>query len=558
MRQIANREEGARLALLALVAAFAAFVACAGVFTLPPLDRDEARFAQATAQMLESGDFVSIRFQEEERNKKPAGIHWLQAAAVASFSDVSAREIWAYRLPSVAGAILAALFTCVAGTQLFGSRVGLLAALLLASAPGVAAEATIAKTDAMLLACVAAAQASLIHIVGAVIENRRAGAAWPFLFWISIGAGVLIKGPIILMVCGLTVAALLLQKPRLILIKALRPVSGFVILAVMIAPWALAINAATEGRFFAEAIGGDMLAKIGGAQEHHAGPPGYYAALAFVLFWPSAALIVAGAQSAVAMRNDWKFRFLLGWIVPSWIVFELTATKLPHYALPLYPAVALLAAHAAFQAADGPVRWAQKAGAVVYGITGAAIAGLIAVAPRLYGNEPNDAASIGVAGLIAAASVLIASFFWRGRPVKAARASAVLSAGVAWTLLAGVLPGLDRLALSPRISAALGEADLHPLRDGAAPVVLSGFYEPSAVFLLGTKTMMAEGRDAAEKFVQSKAAAVVEGREDAAFLSRLQEVGASAERFAVIEGFNYSNGDHVILRLYRFAPQSRP
>jgi hypothetical protein len=70
--------------------------------------------------------------------------------------------------------------------------------------------------------------------------------------------------------------------------------------------------------------------------------------------------------------------------------------------------------------------------------------------------------------------------------------------------------------------------------------------------------MMAEGRDAAEKFVQSKAAAVVEGREDAAFLSRLQEVGASAERFAVIEGFNYSNGDHVILRLYRFAPQSRP
>jgi 4-amino-4-deoxy-L-arabinose transferase-like glycosyltransferase len=557
MRQIANREEGARLALLALVAAFAAFVACAGVFTLPPLDRDEARFAQATAQMLETGDFVSIRFQEEERNKKPAGIHWLQAAAVASFSDVSARAIWAYRLPSVAGAILAALFTCIAGTRLFGSKVGLLGALLLASAPAVAAEATIAKTDAMLLACIAAAQASLIHIVGAVIENRRAGAAWPFLFWISIGAGVLIKGPIILMVCGLTVAALLLQKPRLILIKALRPVSGFVILAAMIAPWALAINAATEGRFFAEAIGGDMLAKIGGAQEHHSGPPGYYAALAFVLFWPAAALLVAGVQSAVAMRNDWKFRFLLGWIVPSWIVFELTATKLPHYALPLYPAIALLAAHAAFQAADGPVRWAQKAGAVVYGITGAAIAGLIAVAPRLYGNEPNDAASIGVAGLIAAASVLIASFFWRGRPVKAARASAVLSAGVAWTLLAGVLPGLDRLALSPRISAALGEADLHPLRDGAAPVVLSGFYEPSAVFLLGTKTMMAEGRDAAEKFVQSKAAAVVEGREEAAFLSRLQELGASAERFAEIEGFNYSNGDDVILRLYRFAPQSR-
>jgi 4-amino-4-deoxy-L-arabinose transferase-like glycosyltransferase len=558
MRQIANLGNGARLAPMGLIAAFAAFVAFAGVFTLPPLDRDEARFAQATAQMLETGDFVSIRFQDEERNKKPAGIHWLQAAAVASLSDVSAREIWAYRLPSVAGAILAALFTYIAGTRLFGSNVGLLGALLLASAPAVAGEATIAKTDAMLLACVAAAQGSLINIVAAVRENRRAGATWPFLFWIAVGAGVLIKGPIILMVCGLTVAALLLQKPRLELIKTLRPVTGFIVLAAMIAPWALAINAATEGRFFAEAIGGDMLAKIGGAQEHHAGPPGYHAALSFILFWPAAALIVSGVQSAVEMRNDWKFRFLLGWIVPSWIVFELTATKLPHYALPLYPAIALIAAHAAFQAADGPARWAQKAGAVIYGVIGAAIAGLIAVAPRLYGNEPNDAASIGVAVLDIAASVLVASFYWRGRTVKAARASAVLSAGVAWTLLAGVLPGLDRLALSPRISAALDEADLHPLRDGAAPVVLSGFYEPSAVFLLGTKTKMAEGRDAAEKFAQSKAAAVVEGREDAAFMSRLQEIGANAERFAEIEGLNYSNGDYVVLRLYRFAPQSRP
>ena len=82
-------------ARMALIAAFAALTACAGVFSLPPLDRDESRFAQATAQMLETGDFVTIRFQEDERNKKPVGIHWLQAASVAAFSDVAAREIWA-------------------------------------------------------------------------------------------------------------------------------------------------------------------------------------------------------------------------------------------------------------------------------------------------------------------------------------------------------------------------------------------------------------------------------------------------------------------------------
>ncbi|NWG91317.1 MAG: hypothetical protein HXY21_02255, partial [Parvularculaceae bacterium] len=236
----------------------------------------------------------------------------------------------------------------------------------------------------------------------------------------------------------------------------------------------------------------------------------------------------------------------------------LTATKLPHYTLPLYPAIALIAAQAAFHVGNGRARRVEKAGAVVYGVVGAAIAGLIAFAPHFYTSAPNDAASVAVAGLIAAASALVASLFWRGQSLKAAHASALLSAAVAGTLLVGVLPGLDRFVLSPRISAALDKADLHPLRDGAAPVILSGFYEPSAVFLLGTKTMMAEGRDAAEKFAQSEAAAVVEGREDAAFLSRLHELGGNAERFAEIEGFNYSNGDDVILRLYRFAPQSRP
>src|SRR6516164_4032417 len=56
-----------------------------GLTSIPPVDRDQARFAQATRQMLETGDFIRIRFQEV-RNKKLIGIHWLQAAAVALFS----------------------------------------------------------------------------------------------------------------------------------------------------------------------------------------------------------------------------------------------------------------------------------------------------------------------------------------------------------------------------------------------------------------------------------------------------------------------------------------
>ena len=143
---------------LLAIAAFAAFVALAGLWTMPPLDRDETRFAQATAQMLETGDFVSIRFQDRERNKKPAGVYWLQAASVSAFSTVEAREIWAYRIPSVIAVVFAAIFVFFAGRRLYDAQTGFLAALLLSSAPVVAAEATIAKTDGVLLALTCLAQ----------------------------------------------------------------------------------------------------------------------------------------------------------------------------------------------------------------------------------------------------------------------------------------------------------------------------------------------------------------------------------------------------------------
>src|SRR5882757_6543136 len=53
-----------------------------GFFNIPPVDRDEARFAQATKQMIESREYIDIRFQDEVRYKKPVGIYWLQAAVV--------------------------------------------------------------------------------------------------------------------------------------------------------------------------------------------------------------------------------------------------------------------------------------------------------------------------------------------------------------------------------------------------------------------------------------------------------------------------------------------
>src|SRR5437879_7793244 len=89
-----------------------------GFFNIPPIDRDEARFAQATKQMVETGDYVDIRFQEEVRYKKPVGIYWMQAAAVQAASALglprAQLRIWVYRVPSLIGALGAVLLNCCA------------------------------------------------------------------------------------------------------------------------------------------------------------------------------------------------------------------------------------------------------------------------------------------------------------------------------------------------------------------------------------------------------------------------------------------------------------
>lgn len=134
-----------------LFAALVALIAgLPGLFAMPPLDRDESRFAQATSQMLETGDYVVIKFQDQPRFKKPVGIHWMQALSVTALSDAEARQIWAYRIPSLLGAMLAAAACAWGAAALFDARTGLLAGSILGATFLLSSEAFIAKTDAAL------------------------------------------------------------------------------------------------------------------------------------------------------------------------------------------------------------------------------------------------------------------------------------------------------------------------------------------------------------------------------------------------------------------------
>ena len=298
--------------------------------------------------MVETGDFVDIRFQDDVRYKKPVGIYWLQAAVVETASKLGLQRaqvrIWLYRIPSLIGAIGAVLLTYWTALAFVTRRGAMLAALIMCSSVVLGVEARLAKTDAMLLLTVVAAMGAMARVY--LSWQRGEDPAhppwtWPAIFWTALAGGILLKGPLILMFVGLTIVALAILDRTAAWLWRLRPVWGLTWLLVLVLPWFIAIFWRAGDTFFVDSLGGDMLSKLA-AQESHGAPPGTYLLLFWVTFWPGAALAGLAAPAVWRARREPGAQYLLAWLMPSWIVFELVLTKLPHYVLPLYPAIAIL------------------------------------------------------------------------------------------------------------------------------------------------------------------------------------------------------------------------
>jgi 4-amino-4-deoxy-L-arabinose transferase-like glycosyltransferase len=518
-----------------------------GIASVPSLDRDESRFAQASRQMLESGDFIRIQFQSESRAKKPAGIYWLQAAA--AWLTGAEDRIWAYRLPSVLGALVAVILTYHFGGILFGRPTALLGSALLASSLILVSEAHQATTDAVLLACAVTAQGVLGRFyVGARL--REIGGPPPpgkylfLLFWIAQGLGVLVKGPLVALITVLTVLALWAADRRIAWLKGLRPMTGLVIMAALVGPWALAISLATQGQFIGQAIHDDMLLKVVSGQESHGFPPGYYLLLLTATFWPASLLAVPGFVGAVRTRRDPAHRFCLAWIIPAWILFEMVPTKLPHYTLLLMPALALLAGAAAM-APDGLFRAVfARLYAGSYVLWSLALAGFLIAAPIWLGDGILMASVITALALMASAAAQALAVI-KGKPrtaVLIAVAGACLTYGV---LFGALLPRLGSLWLSQRVAA---------VSPAGAPLCAAGFGEPSLVFLGGTRTLLTDGEGAANCLGREPGAvAVVEAAALPDFTAAMSASGRHAKKFAQVDGFNYSRGRPARLSLWQSA-----
>ena len=532
--------------LAALVALFAGLP---GVLALPPLDRDESRFAQATAQMLETGDYVNIRFQDQPRDKKPVGIHWLQAASVQMTSSVEKREIWAYRLPSLLGAMVAAA-ACAWGAAAFaGWRGGFAAGAVLGAGFILSTEASIAKTDAVLCAAVTLSMAALGRLYGAsrgVIPDQ--GRWTKAMLWIGLAVGILVKGPIGPMVMLLTLLALWAADRSLGWARNLGWSWGLVFIAAVVGPWAMAITVATDGGFWGAALSGDLAPKLAGGQESHGAPPGVHLLLSPLLSFPASLLIPAALVAGWRGRKLPGVRFALAWLGPSWLVFELMPTKLPHYTLPLYGALAWLMAAAMME----PIgRWSRWAGAALALVCGIAVAAVALVAVSKYGGTGAPAWALAVAVLAITAGAAGAMGLILDAPVAALAVSLALGIGAHGALAGGLAPRLDALWPSRATAAMLDRDGLDP-RNGITPgpVVVTGYAEPSLVFALGTETQLDTPAEAAVAINEGRPV-LVEQRQDAAFRAAATAAHAKATLVEAVKGLDYSSGKQVTVSLWR-------
>ena len=545
---VASHRRAATLLILVSLLAF-----LPGFFQIPPVDRDEAYFAQASKQMVETGNYVDIRYQTDVRYRKPIGIYWLQSGVVRAAQALGvpdAREkIWLYRIPSLLGALGAVLATYWCALAFADRRAAVLAALMMAGSILLGVEARLAKTDAVLLFTVVVAMGALARAYMLPRPSRTGDALrleWGVaaLFWTALAASILDKGPVILLPVGLAALTLSIIERSRRWLKSLRPLAGFTWMILLVLPWFVAIYWRAGNSFLVDAVGHDMLSKIGGGQEAHGAPPGYYILLFFLTFFPGSALALPAVPGIWSMRREPAMRFLLAWLLPSWIVFELVATKLPHYVLPLYPAIAMLLA-IVIDGKQLSTRPSLRRATILWllipmALSAVAIGGAIVLSHNL---EPPAWPFLAVA-------LVCGLFAWRlyavdggERSLLRALAAMVLGAiGIFGIVLPSLTPAFPSVALANVVR---GASCPHPA------VVSSGYQEPSLVFLAGTATRLTDPSSAADFLRQGGCRlAFIDADNQHAFAQRAEAIGLHYRAGPTIKGFNISNGHKIAITVF--------
>lgn len=365
----------------------------AGTATMPLLDRDEPRFAEATREMRERGDLVVPTFNGSPRYDKPPLIYWMQWASLACLGE---SEV-AVRLPSVLCTALSAMLLVLWGRRAAGDDAGWMAGAVFATTLQVAVHGRMAAADMALVLFVTATSWAAWEMD----RSERPSPAWWWIFWGGLGLGFLAKGP----VAWIPVLVLGLKRPpddarTQRSLWALLGGAAFTL--AIIAVWGVPALIGTRGEFLRIGLGRHVIERsLGNLDGHGAGSvAAYLLRLPFfaLTLWPSFFpwsiwLPWLVARRVRTVQPDLLVRQCSRGAVATFVVFTLSNTKLPHYLLPAFPWLSIWLAAEWHRAGRPVARWQRTA--VVAGIATAVIVMVGARAVRERSLSPRLLDGIG-------------------------------------------------------------------------------------------------------------------------------------------------------------------
>ncbi len=312
-------------------------------------DQDEAAYAGFGRDMLLAHHWVVPEFPYSQPHRKPPLFFWLIAGSYAAFGV----NEFALRLPSALGLLVTCAAVWRGGRFLLGADAAKLAAMILASALFVLNLGKIALTDSVLLAFQTIAALALLR--GVVRPSWKETV----VLWAAVAAGVLTKGPpIVILVGGMFLFLLVFHRRRRNLVH-LHPWIGLPLALVPLAIW-LALAWQVDQRYVLFMGYWYILRRVGSTTYGQYGPPGVHFLLFFVCLIPWTGYLLTALADAWRQLRRRRLAFVLlgAWLFGGWLLWELPWSKLPTYALAAYPALALLIARQLRRAARGDVTWA--------------------------------------------------------------------------------------------------------------------------------------------------------------------------------------------------------
>lgn len=395
-----------------LLAALVALLLLPSLVTAPLIDRDEPRFATATREMVERGDWIVPTFNGDVRFDKPVLTYWMMRAgyAVCGFGETGAR------VHSLAATIATVLAIALAGARWVGRRAALTAAVGFATCLQVFIHGQLALADMPMIAAVTVAQFALAELL--LREDRAPARGWWWALHLALGLGFLAKGPIAWAVPVLSVILLRFAFWRRPLPwRRLRPVPGLLVVLAIIAAWGVPALIATHGEFLTIGMGRHVVQR--GIEPFNARSynPLFYLFTAPLSLFP---WIAAAGFAWQAARRDWsaKNAWFVAWLVAPYVIFTAYATQLPHYVLPGFPAFFLLMAQGLEAAGDS--RGVRIVRRVLPGVAALLLAGVVvfALAPTPAGAGPVRWACAGT--LTVVAGLALGASGWLAGPVARA------------------------------------------------------------------------------------------------------------------------------------------